>query len=72
MDGNALPLIERETEFGLQKLPPDTSDGLNAVRENEVPVTEAIVEREGERSEVERERREKMTEGTKRVCAGNE
>jgi hypothetical protein len=47
-----------------------TSDGLNAVRENEVPVTEAIVERE--RSEVERERREKMTEGTKRVCAGNE
>jgi hypothetical protein len=45
---------------------------LNAVRENEVPVTEAIVERERERSEVERERREKMTEGTKRVCAGNE
>jgi hypothetical protein len=32
---------------------------LNAVRENEVPVTEAIVEREGERSEVEREREER-------------
>jgi uncharacterized protein GlcG (DUF336 family) len=36
-----------------------TSDGLNAVRENEVPVTGAIVEREGERSEVEREREER-------------
>jgi 6,7-dimethyl-8-ribityllumazine synthase len=40
-----------------------TSDGLNAVRENEVPVTEAIVEREGERSEVEREREKRENDG---------